>query len=241
MLFLIGLGLSCRDLSINALECLKHCSKAYLENYTSLLPCALEELESLTGLKVQPVKREFVEDGESLLGEAARENVALIVVGDVFTATTHAALYLEAVKKGVPVKVFHNASVMTAVSITGLELYKFGRTTSIPFKNERVDTPYRVLRENQRLGLHTLLLLDLDVENEKFMTVWDALNYLLSKGFGEGELCVGCARLGRDDFKVKAGSAEELLKADFGEPPHCLVVPGKLHFLEEEALKLWMR
>jgi diphthamide biosynthesis methyltransferase len=25
-------------------------------------------------------------------------------------------------------------------------------------------------------------------------------------------------------------------KEDFGKPPHCLIIPGKLHFMEEEAL-----
>jgi len=26
------------------------------------------------------------------------------------------------------------------------------------------------------------------------------------------------------------------MKEDFGKPPHCLIVPGKMHFLEEEFL-----
>ena len=29
---------------------------------------------------------------------------------------------------------------------------------------------------------------------------------------------------------------EELLSYDFGAPPHSLVIPGRLHFMEAEAL-----
>ena len=52
-------------------------------------------------------------------------------------------------------------------------------------------------------------------------------------------IALGCARLGYTDFIVKAGTLEELKKFDFGSAPHCLIIPGKMHFLEEEMLKLW--
>jgi diphthamide biosynthesis methyltransferase len=29
------------------------------------------------------------------------------------------------------------------------------------------------------------------------------------------------------------------VKEDFGPPPHCLIIPGRLHFIEEEALAQW--
>ena len=51
--------------------------------------------------------------------------------------------------------------------------------------------------------------------------------------------CVGCARVGSNDAIIKAGTAEDILKHNFGAPMHCLIVPGKLHFMEEEALELW--
>ena len=31
----------------------------------------------------------------------------------------------------------------------------------------------------------------------------------------------------------------DLLNLDFGKPLHCLIIPGKLHFMEEEMLKLF--
>jgi diphthine synthase len=45
---------------------------------------------------------------------------------------------------------------------------------------------------------------------------------------------VGCA-----DARIVAGKAADLLDVDFGPAPHCLIVPGKLHFMEEDALGLW--
>jgi diphthine synthase len=83
-------------------------------------------------------------------------------------------------------------------------------------------------------------------EKPRFMTVSQGIQCLLDiekkrqeKVFTDETLCVGCARLGSKDMKIKAGKAKELFKEDFGKPLHCLVVPGKLHFVEEEALKLW--
>ena len=49
-------------------------------------------------------------------------------------------------------------------------------------------------------------------------------------------LVVGCARLGAKDQKIVSGKLKEILEVDFGEPLHCLIVPGDLHFMEEEAL-----
>ena len=60
-----------------------------------------------------------------------------------------------------------------------------------------------------------------------------------SKIVSKDMLVVGCARLGRDDFLVKKGSLEELKGFDFGRAPHCLIIPGKLHFMEEEFLEMY--
>ena len=53
-------------------------------------------------------------------------NYAFLVVGDPFCATTHSDLYIRAVNLGIPVEVIHNASIMSAVGCTGLQVYKFG-------------------------------------------------------------------------------------------------------------------
>ncbi|MBI1936038.1 diphthine synthase [Candidatus Woesearchaeota archaeon] len=247
-LYFIGLGLNSeKDITINGLEAVKKCDLVYLENYTSVLSCTKSDLEKFYNKKIILANRNVVESDENeIINDSKTKNVAFLVIGDPFAATTHIDLYLRAKKKGIKCSVIHNASIMNAIGITGLQLYKFGKTTSIPFENENVEAPYDALKGNLSLGLHTLFLLDLNPEEEKFMTVNDAIRYLLKvelkrneKLFSEKTLCVGCARIGSENQIIKSGSAKDLLKFDFGKPVHCLIVPGKMHFMEEEALSLW--
>ncbi|MEM2965263.1 MAG: hypothetical protein QXE22_07445 [Candidatus Bathyarchaeia archaeon] len=53
----------------------------------------------------------------------------------------------------------------------------------------------------------------------------------------EDRLLIGVARVGGPDMDVKAGKLVNILRHDFGPPPHSIVLPGNLHFMEKEALK----
>ena len=250
-LYLIGLGLNDeKDITLRGLEAAKKCDRIYLEYYTSILNCSKEELEKLIGKEIIMADRELVEQKpeSTILKDSNDGDAALLVIGDPLGATTHTDLMIRAKNMGIDVEVIHNASIMNAVSITGLELYKFGKTTSIPFpeKGFTPKTPYEVLRLNMTLEYHTLMLLDLRPGEKRFMSVNDAIKYLLEveskekEGiFTEETMCVGCARIGCKDQKIMYGTAKELLEVDFGKALHCLIVPGKLHFIEEEALEEW--
>jgi diphthamide biosynthesis methyltransferase len=48
------------------------------------------------------------------------------VLIDLCRATTHTDLELRARDLGIPVKIIHNASIMNAVGVCGLQLYRFG-------------------------------------------------------------------------------------------------------------------
>ena len=247
-LYLIGVGLSTeKDITLRGLEIIKRCDKVYLENYTSLLQCSVADLEKCYGKKVILADRTASEqDDIKIVEEAKKMDVAFLVIGDPFSATTHIGLFQLAKEKKVPVQVVHNASVLTAVGITGLQLYKFGRVTSIPFleDNPQLETPYRVLKDNQAQGSHTLFLLDLKPGQNKFMTVNQALEILenIESRLKENlirkdSFVIGCARLGSDDAVIKAGPLEKVKQMQFGKAPHCLIIPGKMHFAEEEFLK----
>jgi diphthine synthase len=247
-LYLIGIGLSTeKDITVKGLEIVKKCDKIYLESYTSLLQVPVSSLEEFYGKEIIIADREMTEQGdEKIISEAKEKNVAFLIIGDVFSATTHVQLFKLAKEKGVKVEVVNNASVLNSVGITGLELYKFGKVTSIPFIEDhpQLETPYNVLKENG--DMHTLFLLDLKPQEDKFMTVNVALEILekIESKKKEGLinddlLVVGCARLGCDDFIVKAGKLSEIRTFDFGAPLHCLIIPGKMHFIEEEMLALW--
>ena len=246
----IGLGLNDeKDISLKGLELVKKSDFIYLENYTSKLNINISYLENLYGKKIILADRKLVElDAEkTILKEAKTHEVAFLVVGDVFSATTHMDLYLRAKKSGIKIKIVQNASVLTAIGITGLQLYKFGKVVSIPFLNDNIETPYDALKLNQQSNLHTLFLLDLTETSNDSLIVNDAIRYLLKvelkrgeKVFTENTLCIGCTKLGSLDSIIKAGTANNLLKENFKDGMHCLVVPAKnLHFMEEEALKLY--
>lgn len=248
MLYLIGLGLSdAKDITVKGLEAIKTCERIYLEDYTSLLQCTKEKLEEFYNKSIILADREMVEkESDKILENANKQNVALLVIGDPMGATTHIDFVLRAKEKNIPVKIIHNTSILNAVGTVGLQLYKYGKTTSIVFPEENwlPETPYDTIKMNQANGLHTLCLLDIKKDQDRYMSVPQAIETLLkieSKRneniFTENTFCVGCARIGSDTELIITGTAKELLTKDFGLPVHCLIVPGKMHFMEEDALK----
>ncbi len=242
MLYIIGLGLwDKKDISVKGLNAVKNADYVYFENYTSRLNCSIDELEVFYGKKVIPADREMIESkyGE-ILSRAEKGNVAVLVIGDVFSATTHINLLIEAREKGIGVEVIHNASVVSAVGITGLEVYKFGKITSIPFDNKNIESPVKALYDNKRLGLHTLFLLDLKPEENKFMRASDAAEYLISKGVKKDEKAVAIAGLGSESPEIVVDNLAKIAESEnLKKIPQCIIVPGNLHFIEEKALKMW--
>ena len=221
----------------------------FAESYTSALSKgAIDRLSKIAGKPIETLTRLQVEDGSRILEEARNRKVALLVPGDPMTATTHVDLRIRAIKDGIETAIVHGSSVLTAVpGVLGLQHYKFGRTTTLPFTQEGFapTSPYDVVAENLRRGLHTLVLLDIDSENSRFMTANQGLDVLLDmerrtgKGvISEDMLVCAVARAGSPDYKAAAGKLRELKEMEFGPPLHTLVVPGKLHFMEEEALSL---
>ena len=246
MLYLIGLGLSFKDLSVRSLDILNKCSEVYLENYTSASDFSLKQLDGLLKKKVIVLAREAVETDKPFLLSAKRRNVALLIYGDVLSATTHTEILLDAKQRGIETKVLHAPSVLTAIAETGLSLYKFGKTASIPFWEDGFEPEsfFDILSQNQRIGAHTLFLLDLRPEQKKFMKIAEAIQMLLkiarkrkSKLFTQSTHCIGCSNLGTKMQIIKAGTAEQLNKKRFGTPA-CLIVPAKLAEYELEALKV---
>ena len=239
---MIGIGLNNeKDISVKGLDRVKQCDVIYLESYTSILQCDKKKLEEFYGKEIILANRDLVEKKaeETILNDAKEKDVGFLVVGDPLCATTHVDLMQRAKEAGIKVEVVHNASVVSAIGITGLEVYKFGKVTSIPFDNESVKAPVEVYEMNKKNGLHTLFLLDLDPENNRFMSVKEAIGYLIENGISSDELFIGCSRIGSNDYLIKSGNAKEVMEKDFGKPPYCLIIPGKLHFMEEEIIQNW--
>ncbi|KAM9410074.1 diphthine methyl ester synthase [Pholidichthys leucotaenia] len=268
MLYLIGLGLGdAADITVKGLQAVKSCSRVYLEAYTSILTVGKEALEEFYGKQLILADRDLVEQGaDEILKDADVSDVAFLVVGDPFGATTHSDLVLRAVNAGIPYKVIHNASIMNAVGCCGLQLYNFGETVSVVFWTEtwRPESFYDKICKNRAAGLHTLCLLDIKVKEQstenmmrgrkiyeppRFMTVSQAADQLMQiihrrreegeeLGMTEDTVCVGVARLGSDNQLVCTGTLRQLASCDMGGPLHSLVVTGHLHPLEVDMLQL---
>jgi len=246
MLYLISLGLNDeKDITLRELEIVKKCDLIYIEDYTSVMNGSVKDYEKLFNKKIIIANRELVENKNEIIENSKKKDVAFLVPGDIFSATTHIDLFLRAKKEKVKIKILHNASILTAVGETGLMLYNFGKVTSIPFLegNWLVETPYNVLKDNLKNNLHTLFLLDLRPNENKFLTINNAIKFLLDlekkkkeKVFTEDTLCVGCSAIGSDKSEIIVGAAKKLMKIKFKNLPQCLIIPGKLHFMEQEML-----
>jgi len=107
------------------------------------------------------------------LSKAEKSKIALLVYGDSLSATTHIQLILECKKREIPYKIFHNASIMTTIAETGLSLYKFGKTTSMPNWKEHTNKPtsfMNYIKDNQSISAHSLVLTDIGLEINNAIT-----------------------------------------------------------------------
>ncbi len=235
MLYIIGLGLNARGISLEALEVLKKCSKAYLEGYTVDFPYASADLQKVIGKNVEILKRDKVES-DFLVKEAKKAEVALLVYGSPLFATTHLALLEDAKKTGVEVKIFYSASVFDALASCGLQLYKFGKITSMPAwqKNFTPDSFMDVVKQNQSVNAHSLILCDIGLEFKKAL---EQLEEAAKNKKLRLDKIVVCSRLGTADSRICYDSLENLKKLKSIKMPYCLIIPSELHFTEKEALE----
>ncbi len=239
-LTLVSIGINSHmDMSLKGVEAARQADRVYAEMYTMKMDTTLHELEELVGKPITPLPRGGMEEkGDELIKAAKEMDVAVLVGGDALSATTHISLLLDAKQEGVETEVIHGSSIFTSITDTGLSIYKFGKTITVPFPEKGpVDSVLRTLRENHEYGNHTLMLLDLNMEEDRYLSINDAIKRLFeTEKFPRDSLLIGVARLGSRFPTIKADAAEALLRYDFGNPPHALIAPGRLHFLEEDAL-----
>ena len=246
-LVFVGLGLfDEKDITLKGLEAARAADIVFAEFYTSSLRgTTVETLRLMVGKPIRALSRKDLEQGFEVI-EAARQGTAVLLVpGDPMAATTHVELRLRAHEAGIRTRIVHGPSIVSAAAgLLGLQSYKFGRATTVPFTHDkfRPASPLEVIEENLERGLHTLVLLDLR-EGGEFLTAPEAARYLLelakerkSAALTDDTLMCALGQVGSDRPRIWTGRAGDLLVRDLGRPLHCIVVPGKLHFLEAEAL-----
>ncbi|MEW6748911.1 MAG: diphthine synthase [Candidatus Micrarchaeota archaeon] len=229
-LFLIGTGVAF-DITLSGMDALKSCDEAYLETYTNpVTEETLSALEKTAGRKIIRLPRESVESS-FLVEKAKSADVCILASGDPLTATTHITLVLEAREKGVPVRVIHNSSIYSvAPARAGLQIYRFGKTATLvnPRENYKPTSSLEIIRQNLKMDMHSLVLLDTEPSPMEATAALEMLS--------EFDSAIVLSSLGYPDERISYGKIGDLKKKDLGRPPFTVIIPARLHAVEEEYL-----
>ncbi|MDG5776345.1 diphthine synthase [Haloarculaceae archaeon H-GB2-1] len=252
MLTFIGLGLyDEQSITIAGHDALQDVDRVFAEFYTSKLAgTTVEELEDYHHVDIEVCSRADVEqDPEPILDAAAEGDAAFLTAGDTMISTTHVDLRLRAEERGIETEIVHGTTAQTAASsLTGLQNYRFGKATTLPFERAHGGdgVPQSVLDtidDNRERGLHTLVFLDIkaddphwpDDADEIYMTGDHAAELLAAERPDMLGVVVGQA--GSPSPTVVADRMADLATGEYGDPLHMLVVPGELHHMEQDALR----
>lgn len=243
MLTFVGLGLyDERSVTVEGREAIADADRAFAEFYTSRLVGAdVADLEAYHDTDIEVRDRAGVEqDPEPILDAAEAGDTVFLTAGDTMISTTHVDLRLRAEDRDIDTRVVHAPTAESAAScLTGLQNYRFGKATTLPFPyaHGAEGLPASVtetIADNQAADLHTVVYLDIKADRDEFMTA-DVGAELLAEEYPD-LVGVVIARAGSPEPLVEAAPMADLAEREFGEPLHLLVIPGELHLLEADAL-----
>jgi len=231
MLYLIGLGLDNGEITQKGINALKSVEKAYAEFYTNTETVDIEKLEERTGTEIEKLERSEVERDDQILESAKEESTAFLVSGDPLTATTHYDIKHRAERKGIETEVVHAPSIFTSVAETGLNVYKFGRTVTLP-EHAAPESIVEHIEKNDSIGLHTMVLLDINYDaSEAAEKLVD-----LDSDLEDREVLV-LERANAEDQDISKLTLGEASNFEFGSTPHCIVIIGETSHKEDEFLE----
>ncbi|SEO89903.1 diphthine synthase [Halorientalis persicus] len=243
MLTFVGLGLyDERSITVAGREHLRAADRAFAEFYTSkLVGTSVPDLEAHHGVDIEVRDRAGVEqDPDPILDAAVDGDAVFLTAGDPMISTTHVDLRLRAHDRGIDTRVVHGTTAQTAASsLTGLQNYRFGKATTLPFERAHggsgvPDSVVETVDDNADRGLHTLVYLDIKAADDDYMTADTAADLLAAEY--DDRLAVAVCQAGSADPTVVADALDALTDREFGPPLHLLVLPGDLHLLERDAL-----
>jgi len=247
MLWFVGTGISGYDsISVEGLKVIEKADFVYLERFTSpMTKTELSKIKKHVSGEFRIAGRWLVEDGNEILKNSRRKRTVLLSYGDPYIATTHIELRTRAMEEKIKTGTVHGASSVTSmIGECGLHYYKVGRMATIMDDPKSMTTPYYVTYRNLVEGSHTILLLEYSQDGGFFLDPKAALSYLVDAEKGQGRGVVGsdtfgivASRIGSKDQSITSGKIARLMRTDFGEPPHTIIIPGSVHFTEADALK----
>ncbi|MEM1546226.1 MAG: diphthine synthase [Candidatus Methanomethylicia archaeon] len=248
-LYIVGAGLSSDLITLRGIKTLKNSDIIFMDSYTSML--CNSDLEDIIGRRIYKLRRVDLEERfEEVLFKPVLQglNVSLIVPGNPLDATTHVSLIVEAYRRNIMFEIIPAPGIIpNALSMSGLMVYKIGKVTTLTYPKQGFlsDYPYDVIKDNDLRNLHTILLLEVDLENNIVMSISDAVDILLKLEEKRGEKIVNEERkavaisgLGGSNQRICFNSLKKLKTLPKHRGPHTLVLTSpKLHFMEEEGLK----
>lgn len=250
MLYLVGAGIYDTFEMGNSIDILKKCDIIYIERFTSPISDNFIQILKSTlepGKKIEFVKRWFVEDGRQILDESKTLNIGLVSYGDPTIATTFTELRIRAVRNDINVKVIHAASGITSlVGESGLQIYKIGKLVTMMEERQSALSVYTTIFNNLNLNCHTIILTEYRQDEDGsvfFMKPNDVISRLLEvekdimyEFVSEDSFLIVLSRIGTDRQRIVSGKIKSLLDIHYGEGPHAIIFPSKLHFTEEDAI-----
>jgi len=248
MLWFVGLGISgTLSIPIEVVKIIQKADFVYLESFTSpIYKQQEEEIKNIVSGSFKIAKRWLVEDGQEILKASKSSTVVLLSYGDPYVATTHIELRTRAKLEKIETNTIHSASAITSmIGEAGLQFYKVGRIVTIMNEKKSVITPYTAIFKNLIQGLHSVILLEYNQDENYFLDPKDAISSLLDvekeqkrNVVNNDMFAIVASRIGFKTQKITSGKFSNLLKVDFGEPPHSIIITGKLHFTESDAINV---
>ena len=248
MLWFVGLGISgTKSIPIEVVKIIQDADIVYLEIFTSPISQTYEEeIKNMVNGSFKIAKRWLVEDGQEILKASKSSTVVLLSYGDPYMATTHIELRTRAELENIETKTVHSASIITSmIGEAGLQFYKVGRVVTIMNEKKSTITPYTAINKNLTQGLHSVILLEYNYDKKYFLDPKNAISNLLDiekeqkkSILSDDTFAIIASRIGFETQKIISGKFSNLLKVDFGEPPHSIIIPGKLHFTESDAINV---
>jgi diphthine synthase len=247
MLFLVGLGLSDKDIPIGTIDACKKCD-LYIDNFTSMISESITNyITQTTGNEIKELSRkEMEEDAKEIVKKAKKKDIAILIGGDPLIATTHKILYIEAKKQGVETRIVHaNSIITTAIGESGLDFYRFGGMCTIPKWTAHYSPVsfYEKIEANLKNKEHTILLLDYDAKNRITLNISDAINALdkaeehYKKGIISGKTrIIILHNMSQNDSKVIPTNILNAKSLTY-EGVNIIILPAGLTDIEKEAVE----
>lgn len=247
MLFLVGLGLSEREIPIGTIEVCKNC-ELYVDKFTSMVSDkTLDYITELTGKRITELTRQDMEENAGdIVQRAATKDIAILVGGDPLMATTHKIIYIEAKKRNVNTEIVHaNSIITTAIGESGLDFYRFGAICTIPRWTEHYSPVsfYEKIERNLTNKEHSILLLDYDAKKQTTLEIKEAIETLekadstYKKGIINSKTkIILLHNMSLEDSKVLSTTTERAKKLEVSGV-NIIILPAELTDIEKEAVE----